>query len=192
MPVPHLESIGFSTADADTSAAFFTEALGFRQLEAPLVVEGGPYASLIGLPGSRLKLLRLAIGSEVLELSEVLDPSPGARPGRAVPADSRSNDRWFQHICLVVKDMEAALVPLRPLLQGGRITPISTAPTSSTTPKATRWSCCSSRPTRGRPAGTLKRRDQFRQPVRCWASTTAPSASPTPPPAAASTANSWA
>ncbi len=128
MPVPHLESIGFSTADADTSAAFFTEALGFRQLEAPLVVDGGPYASLIGLPGSRLKLLRLAIGSEVLELSEVLDPSPGARPGRAVPADSRSNDRWFQHICLVVTDMEAALVPLRPLLEGGRITPISTAP----------------------------------------------------------------
>ena len=49
-------------------------------LSEPQMVEGGPYAELVGLPGARFKLLRLGIGAEVLELTEVLDPGPGARP----------------------------------------------------------------------------------------------------------------
>lgn len=128
MGLPHIESLGFTTADAEASAAFFVEALGFQRCNDARIVDAGPYTTLVGLPGARLKLLRLAIGSEVLELTEVLAQGQSARPGRPIPADSRSNDRWFQHGCLVVNDMAAALALLQPAFDTGRITPISAAP----------------------------------------------------------------
>jgi catechol 2,3-dioxygenase-like lactoylglutathione lyase family enzyme len=128
MTCPHIDSIGFTTADAETTAGFFVECLGFQRFSEPQMVDCGPYAELVGLPGARFKLLRLTIGAEVLELTEVLDPGPGARPGRPIQADSLSNDRWFQHSCLVVNSMEAALAALQLAFSAGRITPISTAP----------------------------------------------------------------
>ena len=128
MTLPHIDSFGFTTADAEASAAFFASVLGFQRLGEAVVLEGGPYAQLVGLPGAHLKLLRLAIGAEVLELTEVLGLPAGIRPGRPIPADSRSNDRWFQHGCLVVNDMAAALARLQPAFAAGRITPISSAP----------------------------------------------------------------
>ena len=33
--------------------------------------------------------------------------------GRPIPVDSRSNDRWFQHIAIIVSDMERAYAHLR-------------------------------------------------------------------------------
>jgi catechol 2,3-dioxygenase-like lactoylglutathione lyase family enzyme len=128
MTQPHLDSIGFTSGDADASATFFVECLGFQRFNEPQIVDGGPYAELVGLPGARFKLLRLLIGTEVLEITEVLDPGPGARPGRPIPVESRSNDRWFQHSCLVVNSIEAALAGLQPAFAAGRITPISSAP----------------------------------------------------------------
>ena len=128
MTLPHIDSLGFTTANVEASAAFFETCLGFRRLGEAVELEGGPYARLVGLPGARLRVLRLAIGTEVLELTEVLTPGPGARPGRPIPAGSRSNDRWFQHACLVVNSMEAALAGLQPAFAAGRITAISSAP----------------------------------------------------------------
>lgn len=128
LTLPHIDSLGFTTADAEASARFFETGLGFRRLGEAEVLEGGPYARLVGLPDARFKVLRLAIGAELLELTEVLTPGPGVRPGRPIPAGSRSNDRWFQHACLVVNSMEAALAALQPAFAACRITAISSAP----------------------------------------------------------------
>lgn len=125
-PWPHLEAVAFSCADTEAMAAFFCSRLGCRRLNA---IEPGPaYAGLIGLPGARLKLVRLALGCEHLELLEVLAPGPGQRAGRPFPADSRSNDLWFQHICIVVRDLEQASAPLRQAITAGSLEAISTAP----------------------------------------------------------------
>jgi uncharacterized protein GlcG (DUF336 family)/catechol 2,3-dioxygenase-like lactoylglutathione lyase family enzyme len=125
-PWPHLEAVSFSCADAEACAAFFCSQLGCRRLDA---IEPGPsYASLIGLPGAQLKLVRLALGRERLELLEVQALPPGQRAGRPFPADSRSNDLWFQHICVVVRDLEQASAPLRQAIAGGSLQPISSAP----------------------------------------------------------------
>ena len=123
---PHLAAVSFSCSDADGCAAFFCSQLGFRRLEA---IEPGPaYAALIGLQGARLKLVRLALGSEHLELLEVLELAPGQRPGQPFPADSRSNDLWFQHICIVVGDMEQASSGVRQAIAAGQLASISSAP----------------------------------------------------------------
>jgi catechol 2,3-dioxygenase-like lactoylglutathione lyase family enzyme len=50
-----------------------------------------------------MRVVRLRLGSEFLELTEYLAPR-----GRPAPPDARSNDRWFQHVAIVVRDMDRA------------------------------------------------------------------------------------
>lgn len=124
---PHITGIGFTTADADAAAHFFETTLGFQRGDT-LVVEPGPYAQLVGLPGSRLKLVRLHLGAETLELTEVLHLGDGLRPARPIPPDSRSCDLWFQHICIVVSDLEAASARARQAIAEGSLVGVSSAP----------------------------------------------------------------
>ena len=124
---PQISSIGFTTANAEATAIFFEQTLGFTRGES-LLVEAGPYAQLVGLPGSRLKLVRLHLGDETLELTEVLSLGEGLGTGRPIPADSRSCDLWFQHICIVVNDLDAASAPARQAIASGSLVGVSTAP----------------------------------------------------------------
>ena len=50
----------------------------------------------------------MRLGDEFIELTEYLAPQ-----GRPAPADSRSNDRWFQHVAIIVSDMDRAYAWLR-------------------------------------------------------------------------------
>jgi catechol 2,3-dioxygenase-like lactoylglutathione lyase family enzyme len=50
----------------------------------------------------------MRLGNEFLELTEYLAPR-----GRPIPVDSRSNDRWFQHVAIIVSDMDRAYAWLR-------------------------------------------------------------------------------
>jgi len=128
MTPPHIASIGFTCADLAATTTFFCEGLGFRPVGEPLELRGGPYGELLGLGGALIHLQRLAIGAEILELTQVVDPGLGNRPGRPIPTDSRSNDCWFQHICLVVSDLEQALEQLRGVRPPDACEAISTAP----------------------------------------------------------------
>jgi len=53
-------------------------------------------------------VVRMRLGDEFIELTEYLAPK-----GRPVPVDSRSNDRWFQHIAIITSDMDKAYALLR-------------------------------------------------------------------------------
>ncbi|HEU4388861.1 MAG TPA: VOC family protein, partial [Blastocatellia bacterium] len=56
----------------------------------------------------RIRVARMKLGDEFIELTEYLAPR-----GRPVPVDSRSNDRWFQHIAIITSDMDRAYDWLR-------------------------------------------------------------------------------
>ena len=127
MALPQITSIGFTCRHTETTADFYCRHLGFEPAGS-CTLEPGAYAALLGLPGSRLKLQRLRLGAETLELSQVLELGPGLRPGRAIPADSRSCDLWFQHICIVVADLDAAAAPIQNLIATKQLQPISSAP----------------------------------------------------------------
>jgi len=127
MHAPHIRSIGFTCSDSDAIANFYEQHLGCQRLET-LLVDGGSYGQLIGLPGSQLKLVRLQLGEEILELTEVQHLGAGLSPGRAIPPDARSCDLWFQHICIVVNDMAAAAAPISGLIASGKLQTISSAP----------------------------------------------------------------
>jgi glyoxalase/bleomycin resistance protein/dioxygenase superfamily protein len=61
----------------------------------------------------------MRLGDKYIELMQFLAPR-----GRPIEPDSRSNDRWFQHIAIVVRDMGAVYARLRDL----HVEPVSSAP----------------------------------------------------------------
>jgi catechol 2,3-dioxygenase-like lactoylglutathione lyase family enzyme len=68
------------------------------------------YEKLYGVFGLRIHVVRLRLGNAVLELTENVAAN---QRGRVVPRDSRSNDRWFQHIAIITTDIGRAYQRLR-------------------------------------------------------------------------------
>jgi catechol 2,3-dioxygenase-like lactoylglutathione lyase family enzyme len=100
-------SIGMSVADVERSMAFYSGVLGFEKV-SDVEVWGGDYERLQGVFGLRMRVVRMRLGDESIELTEYLTPR-----GRPFPPDSRGNDRWFQHIAIIVSDMDRAYAWLR-------------------------------------------------------------------------------
>jgi len=100
-------AVGLTVSDLDRSVRFYTEVLDFEAV-SEREVAGEEVEHLQGVFGVRARIARLALGEERIELTEYLAPE-----GRPLPADSRSNDRWFQHIAIVVSDMDRAYAHLR-------------------------------------------------------------------------------
>ncbi|MGB8702182.1 MAG: VOC family protein, partial [Thermosynechococcaceae cyanobacterium] len=102
-----VDSVGMTVADMDRAIAFYSQVLSFKKV-SDVEVLGTEYEQLQGLFGVRLRVVKMQLGSESIELTEYLTPK-----GRPFPIDSRSNDRWFQHIAIVTRDMDQAYQRLR-------------------------------------------------------------------------------
>jgi catechol 2,3-dioxygenase-like lactoylglutathione lyase family enzyme len=105
--VEAVDAVGMTVSDMERSLAFYTNVLSF-ELVSDVEVAGDAYEHLQGVFGLRLRVVRLRLGEESIVLSEYLAPK-----GRPVPVDARSNDRWFQHIAIIVSDMDRAYQWLR-------------------------------------------------------------------------------
>jgi catechol 2,3-dioxygenase-like lactoylglutathione lyase family enzyme len=101
--------VGMTVGDMDRSVRFYTGVLDFRVVSDE-EAGGASYDSLQGLSGTRIRAVRLRLGNEYLQLTQYLRPL-----GRPAPADARSNDRWFQHVAIIVSDMDSAYARLRRL-----------------------------------------------------------------------------
>lgn len=110
--------IGVTVADMDRSVAFFHDVLTFKKV-ADCEFNDDAFDRLSGVFGARVRVVDLRLGEETLRLTQYLTPQ-----GRPIPPDSRSNDRWFQHIAIVVRDMDDAYARLRE----HKVLPVSTAP----------------------------------------------------------------
>jgi len=107
-PQVTVKSVGMTVSDMDRSVAFYSE-LAFQKV-SDVEVLGEQYEHLEGVFGARMRIVRMQLGNEYLDLTQYLAP-----PGRPIPVDSRSNDLWFQHIAIVVRDMDQAFDKLRAL-----------------------------------------------------------------------------
>ncbi|MGH7407045.1 MAG: VOC family protein, partial [Candidatus Methylomirabilales bacterium] len=105
--VSAVDAIGMTVSDMERSVEFYTKVLPFEKV-ADVEVAGADYEHLQGVFGLRMRVVRLRLGDEFVELTEYLAPR-----GRPVPVDSRSNDRWFQHVAIIVSDMDRAYQHLR-------------------------------------------------------------------------------
>jgi len=91
----------------DRAVEFYSRVLGFKKVR-DTEVAGETYENLEGVFGVRMRVVRLQLGDEFIELTEYLAPK-----GRPIPAGARSNDRSFQHIAIIVSDMDKAYAWLR-------------------------------------------------------------------------------
>jgi catechol 2,3-dioxygenase-like lactoylglutathione lyase family enzyme len=105
--VASIDSIGITVEDMDRAVDFYTQVLGFEKVDSSEVA-GEQYEHLYGVFGMRLAITTLRLGDEQIELMQFIAPR-----GRPEPADSMSNDRWFQHVAIIVSDMDRAYAWLR-------------------------------------------------------------------------------
>ena len=104
---PHVESVGMTVSDMERAVAFYTSVLTFEKV-SDVEVGGREYELQTGVFGARARIVRLRLGRERIELTEFLAPR-----GRPIPADMRANDLSFQHVAIIVSDMDAAYARLR-------------------------------------------------------------------------------
>jgi len=86
---------------------FYLRVLHFQKI-SDTEVTGETYEHLEGVFGVRMRVVRMRPGEEYIQLTEYLAPK-----GRPIPVDARSNDRSFQHIAIIVSNMESAYAWLR-------------------------------------------------------------------------------
>jgi len=105
--VQGIAGVSMTVGDMDRSVDFYSKVLSFQKL-SDAEVDGETLEHLNGVFGLRIRVVRMKLGDESIELVEYLAPK-----GRPIPVDSRSNDLWFQHIAIIVTDMGKAYDWLR-------------------------------------------------------------------------------
>ena len=97
-----------TVGDIDRAVDFYSKVLTFEKV-SDTEVAGETYEHLQGVFGLRMRVVRMRLGDEYIELAEYLAPK-----GRPIAAeDAHSNDRSFQHIAIIVSDMDKAYRWLR-------------------------------------------------------------------------------
>src|SRR5204863_8382877 len=103
-----VESVGMTVSDMARAVEFYS-ALTFQKI-SDVEVLGEQFEHLEGVFGARMRIVRMQLGKEYLDLTQYLAP-----PGRPIPVDSRSNDLWFQRIAIAVRVMDQAFDKLHAL-----------------------------------------------------------------------------
>ncbi|HTK96819.1 MAG TPA: VOC family protein [Pseudomonadales bacterium] len=105
--VTSTDSVDIPVGDLERSVDFYTQVLDFKKIEQT-EISGADYERLFGVFGVRVRIARLQLGDEFIELMNFVVPD-----GRPIPVDSHSNDLWFQHVAIIVRDMDTAYRRLR-------------------------------------------------------------------------------
>ena len=102
-----VDSVDMTVSDMDRAVDFYSRVLSFKKVW-DIEVAGETYENLEGVFGVRMRVVRMQLGNEFIELTEYLAPK-----GRPITAGAHSNDRSFQHIAIIVSDMDKAYAWLR-------------------------------------------------------------------------------
>ncbi|MEO0348490.1 MAG: VOC family protein [Cyanobacteria bacterium P01_A01_bin.15] len=113
-----VSTITLTVSDAVQATAFYTQALGAMVVDDRTLAAFG-YGQLGVTAPSPVRMVTLRLGNEYIELIQHLGVQSAP-----MPPDSRSHDLWFQHMAIVVSDMELA----HSHLSSFDIEPISEAP----------------------------------------------------------------
>jgi catechol 2,3-dioxygenase-like lactoylglutathione lyase family enzyme len=111
-------AIGLTVQNLERELRFYTNTLPFEVISIS-DFSGRDQDELLGLRDIRLRVAYLKLGDERISLTEHL-----SEKGRPIPEDSRSFDHWFQHIAIVVSDMDKAYERLL----AHKVAHVSTAP----------------------------------------------------------------
>ncbi len=100
--------IGFTVSDMERATTFYQSILDFEKV-LDTEVAGPELENLTGVFASRVRIVHLRLGDQILELIQFIAPPDG----RPITVPSHSNDLWFEHMAIVVSDMDKAYALLR-------------------------------------------------------------------------------
>jgi catechol 2,3-dioxygenase-like lactoylglutathione lyase family enzyme len=106
----HVVQVGpvvMTVADMSRSVDFYTRVLTFEKT-SDTERSGPEFDRLYGIHDAHIRTVDLRLGDESIELLRFV-----GRPGAPVQPNSRSNDLAFQHVAIIVSDMDAAYGVLR-------------------------------------------------------------------------------
>ena len=109
-----ISRFGLVVTDIKRAERFFAAAFGFTT--TGWVTGDAGFADLVGVPGAMTHQTHLRLGGQDVVLI-AFDPA-----GRPYPPGSTSSDLWFQHLAVIVSDIDAARAKVR---EAGRIMPIT-------------------------------------------------------------------
>jgi len=94
--------VGFqlTTVDPQRLVRFYTEALGFEAVGAPVPISADEM-TLLGVAGSGIRI-SLRLGHQCVDLETF------EFPGRPYPTDANAADLCFQHLAIVTSDIQSA------------------------------------------------------------------------------------
>jgi MIP family channel proteins len=96
-----------TVSDLDRSVEFYSKVLSFQK-ESEHDARLDSFDHLTGVFGTNTRVATMRLGNERLQLIQWVTPE-----GRPEPPNSRAEDGWFQHIAIVVSNMEQAYAVLR-------------------------------------------------------------------------------
>jgi len=105
--VTAVDDIAVTVSDVDRATTFYRDVLEFSPVDESESASGS-LERLEGVFGARVRAVHLRLGAERLTLLQFV-----AATGRPIPPDQRSNDAGFQHVAIVVSDMDAAYRRMR-------------------------------------------------------------------------------
>lgn len=103
--VLRLLRISRTVSDLARAIAFYRDALDFRVMDE-VTHDDDAWGRSMGIADARAQSVTMRLGEQEIELV-MFDP-----PGNSYPSDSSSTDHWFQHIAIVVSDIQAAYARL--------------------------------------------------------------------------------
>jgi catechol 2,3-dioxygenase-like lactoylglutathione lyase family enzyme len=101
--VERVKMTGFTVVDVEREANFFVHVLQFEKVSDFHVV-GSEYDKMEGVFNANMRIVHLRLGDQIVEFTQYVSPPTG----RPIPVPSYSNDEWFEHMAIVVSDMDAA------------------------------------------------------------------------------------
>jgi len=96
-----------TVANMERSVDFYTQVLTFEK-RTDVERTGPEIDALYGVPNARVRAVGLKLGEESIELLQFIGTA-----GAPMPIDARSNDLSFQHVAIIVGDMDRAYTVLR-------------------------------------------------------------------------------
>jgi aquaporin Z len=106
-PATAVGPIVITVSNLDESVRFYTDDLCFKY-DSQRQGSFKTFDRITGLHATNVRVANLHLGAQHIQLLQFVKP-----PGHPYPAASRSNDDWFQHIAIVVRDMDVAYARLR-------------------------------------------------------------------------------
>jgi MIP family channel proteins len=110
--------IALTVSDLQRSISFYRDVLDFREVSRT-EAQSPSFDQLTALHAANVKVATMSLGTEQIQLIQFLSPA-----GHPYPPASASNDLWFQHIAIVVSDMNKAYG----VLQRKHVSHISASP----------------------------------------------------------------